>query len=95
LRASASHSASRVFARDHTAAKPEALVSRAVDWVFGSRPAGTRPAITSLKRIGSADGSSVATLPKKLFSCVVDKPVCESVEPIKPNLNGLTPSDCS
>ena len=34
-------------------------------------------------------------LPKKLSSSAVASEVCESVEPIMPNLNGLTPSSCS
>ena len=48
--------------------------------------------MTSSKRTGSAVGSSWVTLPKKLFSAVVDREVCESVDPISPNLKGLVPS---
>ena len=44
-----------------------------------------------MKRSGLAEGSSGTTLPKKLSSVVVESDVCESVEPIMPNLNGLTP----
>ena len=50
------------------------------------------PPTTSSKRIGSAVGSTAETLPKKLSSVVVASEVCESLEPIIPNLNGLTPS---
>ena len=40
-------------------------------------------------------GSIGATLPKKLSSSTAARPVCESVEPIMPNLNGLVPKRCS
>ena len=40
-------------------------------------------------------GSAPLCLPKKLSWSAVASEVCESVEPIMPNLNGLTPSSCS
>ena len=51
--------------------------------------------MTSSNRIGSPLGSTIEALPKKLFSSVVASDVWESVDPIIPNLNGLTPSFAS
>lgn len=88
----ASHRASRVFSRAHTAARPEALVSRAYWATLASPPI---PPTVSSKRIGSAVGSTAATLPKKLSSVVVESDVWVSVEPIRPNLKGLAPNSAS
>ena len=90
MRAIASHNASRVLSVAQTAASPEALVCQAYCRSPGLSP--KRPVMTSSKRSGLADGSSGVTLPKKLSSCVVERAVCESVEPIMPNLNGFAPS---
>src|SRR5580704_13097832 len=40
-------------------------------------------------------GSAPLCLPKKLSWSAVASDVCESVEPIMPNLNGFDPSSCS
>ena len=81
-----------MFSRAQTAARPEAEVCQAYCATLASPPI---PPTVSRNRIGSAVGSTAATLPKKLSYCVVESEVWLSVEPTMPNLNGFAPVSAS
>ena len=76
----ASTIASRVFSSAHTAARPDADIVQPV-------PA---PEVTTWSLVSGIE--SVAILPPKSSSAVVESPEWESVEPIIPNWNGLIPT---
>ena len=87
LRFIASQSDSRVLSVAHTPAKPEEACSQAMSF----RPPNSMT--TSFTRSGF--GSTPECFPKKFSSSTAAREVWASVEPIIPNLKGLTPSCCS
>ncbi len=79
-RSKASMIALRLFSVAQTAAKPDADIDH---------PEGPSDTACRCFRSGT---ESVPILPQKLGSSADDRPVCASVEPIMPSLNGLTPT---
>ena len=82
----ASQIALRVFSVAHTAAKPEDTCSQPRNTFL---PSGDAIAGCMAR---SGLGSVPECLPKKFSSSTATRDVCESVEPIIPNLKGFTPS---
>ena len=75
-----------VFSRDQTAARPDAPSCH--PFIASSGFTVGRATCSQRWALGSVEG----VLPKKLSSALVESPVCESVEPTMPNLNGLAPT---